>query len=138
MKVKHYFIIVGLSIIAFVALMNYKPTTTVSTSFPTQIKFGVMQIITVNKITPVEVEIFDGENQSEVVIGAMDEKTPYTYYYNRGLSNEDKGLVPAHKDWNRLGFKPNLQKPGMVKVELSLPPDAPMESAQLYYIIKKK
>ncbi len=108
------------------------------TSSPTQIKFGVMQIITVNKITPVEVEIFDGENRSEVVIGAMDEKTPYTYYYNRGLSNEDKGLVPAHKDWNRLGFKPNLQKPGMVKVELSLPPDAPMESAQLYYIIKKK
>lgn len=111
---------------------------TVSTSSPTQIKFGVMQIITINKITPVEVEIFDGENQSNIVIGQMDENTPYAYHYNRGLPNEDKGVVPAYKDCARLGFKPNLQRYGLVKVELSLPKDAPMESAQLYYIIKKK
>ncbi len=108
------------------------------TSSPTQIKFGVMQIITVNKITPVEVPIFDGENPSNIVIGQMDENTPYAYCYNCGLPNEDKGVVPAYKDCARLGFKPNLQRYGLVKVELSLPPDAPMESAQLYYIIKKK
>jgi hypothetical protein len=104
----------------------------------TQIKFGVMQIITINKITPVEVQIFDGENQSNIVIGQMDENTPYAYHYNRGLPNEDKGVVPAYKDIAKLGFKPNLQRYGLVKVELSLPKDAPMESAQLYYIIKKK
>ncbi len=68
----------------------------------------------------------------------MDENTPYAYYYNRGLPNEDKGVVPAYKDIAKLGFKPNLQRYGLVKVELSLPKDAPMESAQLYYIIKKK
>ncbi|NDB60162.1 hypothetical protein EB001_17185 [bacterium] len=36
----------------------------VSTSTPTGIKYGVMQVITVNKITPVEVQIFDGEGLS--------------------------------------------------------------------------
>ena len=130
-----------LSLLLLFGIYTYRTSDSdevVSTSTPTGIKYGVMQVITVNKITPVEVQIFDGENQLNIVIGQMDEKTPYAYCYNRGLPNEDKGVVPAYKDFAKLGSKPNLQRYGLVKVELSLPPDAPMESAQLYYIINKK
>lgn len=141
MKVKHYFIIVGLSIIAFIALMNYKPTTAVSTSSPTEtgskIQYGVKQYIIINKIAPVEVQIFDGVNAAYILVSQVDADTPYFYHYNKGLPHENRGIVPAYKDWEVLGFVPSTNKLGLVKVELSLPKDAPMKSSELSYIIKK-
>lgn len=109
----------------------------VSTSSPTGIKFGVKQSVIINKIAPVEIEIFDGVHAAYILVSQVDADTPYIYHYNKGLPHEDKGIVPAYKDWGALGFTPGTNKPGLVKVELSLPKDAPMKSAELNYIIKK-
>lgn len=103
----------------------------------TGIKFGVKQSVIINKIAPVEIEIFDGVHAAYILVSQVDANTPYIYHYNKGLPHEDKGIVPAYKDWEALGFTPGTNKPGLVKVELSLPKDAPMKSAELNYIIKK-
>lgn len=142
MKVKYYFILVGLSIIAFIALMNYKPTPSVATSTPTktgyEIQYGVKQYITVNKFSSVEISIFNNGRYDNVVIGTDDTNTTYVCHYNKGLAGEDRVVIPAYSDWNRLGFTPKLQKPDMKKVELSLPYSAPMKTAQVYYIFRRE
>lgn len=114
----------------------------VSTSSPTEtgskIQYGVKQYITIDKFSPVEISIFNNGRYDNVVIGTDDKDTPYVCHYNKGLTNEDRVVVPAYSDWNKLGFTPKLQSPGMKKVELSLPYSAPMKTAQVYYIFRRE
>ena len=135
MKANYIFMIVGLLVVAFIGLINYEPT-------PAKINVSEFQskkptIITITKNKPVEIQIFDGENKAKFFFFFLADNTPYICHYNKGMPNEYRLDVPAYKDRELLGYEPNLSKTGFIKVELTLSEEAPVDTAQLYYIIKR-
>lgn len=130
-----------LSIIALIWLVTNQPSSgggfSTSGGCSGKSLYHQTNVITITKRWSDTIDVNpEGQPQRfQIIIGAMDTNTPYTCFYNAGIKGAEQLVkVPAYSEWTRRKFTP-VKVAGVMTAKLCLPPDALVETGQVYYAI---